>query len=261
MDYPAEFAGTSEERAEQDGRLQGADAHLDVRPPDHPGRAVRRLPADHRPQAAGRGRLLRPRLRVAARAVRAGPLGARDRRPRRRRHQAGPHRGAHPLLPVARPPHGRHGPAGLPPAQAPRPGRADARPDAVGPRPHVPDGRLRRQAPRQAARGARPAARLVLPHGGQRVHAPAGPAAAHAGSRSASSPGTPARRARTSCASCAGSTRRRPSRPSCRPSTSARSGSRSRVASRSSPCSTRSCPRRRTAGSTRSASAWPTAAG
>ena len=65
------------------------------------------------------------------------------------------------------------------------------------------------------------------------------------GSRSAWSPGTPARRARTSCASCAGSTRRRPSRPSCRPSTSARSGSRSRAASRSSPCSTRSCPRRR----------------
>ena len=65
--------------AEQDGRLQGADAHLDVRPPDHPGRAVRRLPADHRPQAARRGRVLRPRLRVAARAVRAGALGPRSR--------------------------------------------------------------------------------------------------------------------------------------------------------------------------------------
>ena len=45
-----------------------------------------------------------------------------------------------------------------------------------------------------------------------------------------------ARRATSSCASCASSTRPRRSRRSCRPSTSARSASRSRAASRSSRC-------------------------
>jgi len=52
--------------AEPDGHLQGAHADLDVRPPDHPGRPVRRLPADHRGEADRSGRLLRPDLHVAA---------------------------------------------------------------------------------------------------------------------------------------------------------------------------------------------------
>ena len=55
----------------------------------------------------------------------------------------------------------------------------------------------------------------------------------------ASSAPTPSPTARSSCASCAGSTPPRRSRRSCRPSSSARSGSPSRAASRSSRCSTR----------------------
>ena len=45
---------------------QDRDADLDLRPPDHPGRAVRRLPADRPLAAAWRGRVLRQDLRVAA---------------------------------------------------------------------------------------------------------------------------------------------------------------------------------------------------
>ncbi len=108
-----------------DGHLQGAHPDVDLRPPDHPGRAVRRLPADRREQAARPGRLLRPDLRGPAGPVRAGPLGPRPVRPGRRPGQARPDRRAHPLLPVARPPHGRHRPAGLPPAPAPGPGRPE----------------------------------------------------------------------------------------------------------------------------------------
>ena len=65
--------------------------------------------------------------------------------------------------------------------------------------------------------------------------------------------------ARSSTTSWSGSTPRRRSRRSCRPSTSARSGSRSRAAKASSRCWTRSSRRRRRAGSTRSSSAWRTA--
>ena len=106
-----------------------------------------------------------------------------------------------------------------------------------------PTGGLHRQAAGHAARGPRPAARLVLPHDRRRVHAPAGPAPAPLAPGAPRVRLRPHARARTSCASCAGSTPPRRSRPSCRPSTSARSGSRSRAASRSSRCSTRSCRR------------------
>ena len=98
---------------------QDRDADVDLRPPDHPGRAVRRLPAPHPRAAARRGRLLRRRLPRAAHAVRADPLGARHLRlARGRRRQAGPGAGADPRLPGARPPDGRHRPAGVPPALA-----------------------------------------------------------------------------------------------------------------------------------------------
>ena len=68
--------------------------------------------------------------------------------PRRRDQQAGPHPRADPRLPGARPHDGRHRPAGVPPAQPPRPRGRVARADAVGPRP-----RVRRPAP-SAARAA-----------------------------------------------------------------------------------------------------------
>ncbi len=58
---------------------------------------------------------------------------------------------------------------------APRPRRAGARPDPVGPRPHVPGRRLRRQAADEAARRARRAARLLLPPRRRGVHAHPGP--------------------------------------------------------------------------------------
>ena len=48
MEYPAEYQGASEETLARLARQQGHDADLDVRPPDHPGRAVRRLPAHRR---------------------------------------------------------------------------------------------------------------------------------------------------------------------------------------------------------------------
>ena len=57
------------------GHQQGGHAHLDLRPPDHPGRPVRGVPEEDPRAAAGRGRLLRRALRRAAHPVRAGPLG------------------------------------------------------------------------------------------------------------------------------------------------------------------------------------------
>ena len=62
--------------------------------------------------------------------------------------------------------------------QPPRPRRARARPDAVGPRPHVPGRRIRRPAEDEAARDPRRPARLLLPPGRRRVHAHPGPGGA-----------------------------------------------------------------------------------
>ena len=59
MEYPAEFQGASAGDARPQRGQQDHDAHLDLRPPDHPGRAVRRVPARRPPAAARRGRLLR----------------------------------------------------------------------------------------------------------------------------------------------------------------------------------------------------------
>ena len=160
---------------------QGDDPDVDLRPPDHPGRAVRRVPAAHPPAAAGRGRLLRRGLRRAADPVRADPLEPGHLDVARRRHQqAGAGAGAHPRLPRARPHHGRHRPAGVPPAQPPRPRRRHPRPDPVGPRPGVRDRVVRRHAApvHEAAPRPRHPARLVLPHRRHRVHAHPGPRAA-----------------------------------------------------------------------------------
>ena len=93
-------------------------------------------------------------------------------------NKTGPRAGAHPRLPRARPPHGRHRPAGVPPAPPPRPRRHQPRPDPVGPRPRVRHRRLRRQADAAAAQDPRRPARLLLPHHRHRVHAHPGPRAA-----------------------------------------------------------------------------------
>ena len=66
--------------------------------------------------------------------------------PRRRHQQGRPGPGAHPRLPGAGPPHGRHRPAGVPPAQARGPRHHPARADPVGPGPVLRHRRLRRRA-------------------------------------------------------------------------------------------------------------------
>ena len=65
---------------------------------------------------------------------------------------------ADPRLPGPRPPDGRHRPARVQPAQAPRPRHQLARADAVGPGARVRHRRLRRPAPDEAARDPRRAA-------------------------------------------------------------------------------------------------------
>ena len=56
MEYPAEFQGASEERIAELGIGKLITLTLDLRPPHHPGRGVRRLPAHH-PRNAALGRL------------------------------------------------------------------------------------------------------------------------------------------------------------------------------------------------------------
>ena len=152
--------------------------------------------------AARRGGVLRRDLRRAADPLRADPLVQGHRvLPRRPDRQAGPHPRADPRLPRARPPDGRHRPAGVPPAQPPRPGGGVARPDAVGPRPRVPDRVVRRRGPavHEAAHHPRHPARLVLPHDRHRVHAhhgsraaPLDPGAGRAAAQQAAPPGAAA---------------------------------------------------------------------
>ena len=64
MDYPPEFQGSDPDKLSDDERLQGDDADLHLRPPGHPGRPVRSVPAAAARPAARRGRLLRRRLRA-----------------------------------------------------------------------------------------------------------------------------------------------------------------------------------------------------
>ena len=76
MDYPPEYQGASEETLDPQRDQQDHDADLDLRPPHHPGRPVRRVPAPAARAAARRGRLLRRDLPRPAHPVRADPLGA-----------------------------------------------------------------------------------------------------------------------------------------------------------------------------------------
>ena len=244
LEYPAECQGAAEETLAELRRQQDHHAHLDLRPPHHPGRPVRRVPAQRPRAAARRARLLRRDLRARCASRTSRSAGSRDidDLARRRRRQDRPGAGADPRLPRARPPDGRHRPARVP--------AAHATPTSTSPthgltlwdldREFATGGFGGKPMP-EAARHPRRAARLVLPHDRHRVHAHPGPRAARMDPGAARGPATPSPPATSSCASCAGSTRPRRSRRSCRPSTSARSASRSRAASRSSRCSTRSC--------------------
>ena len=119
----------------QDRHQQDHHTDVDLRPPDHPGCGVRRLPAPRARAAARRGRVLRRHLPLAAGALRARAVGAGPARRPGGQGRAG-HRDDR-RLPHARPPDGRHRPAQLPPAPPPRPRRALPRPHPVGPRPGV----------------------------------------------------------------------------------------------------------------------------
>ena len=181
MEYPPGWQGAVRGRDRPQRDQQDHDPDVDVRPPRHPGRPVGRLPAPRPRAAARRGRLLRRDLPLAAHPLRADPLGAGHRDlARRRDQQAGPDPRADPRLPRARPHDGRHRPAGVPPAQPPRPRGGVARPDPVGPRPRVRHRLVRRRGPpvHEAAAHPRHPARLLLPHHRHRVHA-------HHGSRAA----------------------------------------------------------------------------
>ena len=189
MEYPAEYQGASAETLARLGISKIDHADLDLRPPDHPGRAVRRVPAEGPPAAARRGRLLRRDLRRAAHPVRAGPLGPGHLRRRTRTTSTKPAR-VHELIHAYRV--RGHLMADTDPlefraAQAPRPGHQPARADPVGPGAGVRHRRLRRQAADEAARDPRRAARLLLPHRRHGVHAHPGPGRAAPGSRPASS--------------------------------------------------------------------------
>ena len=170
---PAGVPGLPPRPALRHERLQGDDADLDLRPPGDPGRPVGPVPAAAARPAAGRGRLLRRRLRRPAHPVRADPLGhRRQHRPRGPDPQAGADHGDDQRLPGARPPDGRHRPAGVPPAPAPRPRRADPRPDPVGPGPGVRHRFVRRRpGPDEDAQDPGHPARLLLPDHRHRVHA------------------------------------------------------------------------------------------
>ena len=169
---PGRVPGDEPRRAHRDGRLEDHHADLDLRPPDHPGRGVRRLPAPPARAAAGRGRLLRQGLPVAADPLRAGALDAgRADHARGADRQGSPGHRGHRVLPAQRPPHGRHRPARVQGPHPPRPRHPPARPDAVGPRPEVPGRRLRRRAADGAARHPRRPAQLLLPHRRRGVHA------------------------------------------------------------------------------------------
>ena len=124
--------------------------------------------------------------------------------PRRRHQQAGPDPRADPRLPGARPHDGRHRPAGVPPAQPPRPRGRVARPDPVGPRPRVRHRLVRRRGPplHEAARTS--SASCATPTAAPPASSTCTswiPSSA-AGSRSGSSSRTPSRPARSSCGSC-----------------------------------------------------------
>ncbi len=105
-------------------------------------------------------------------------------------------------------------------------------------------------------------ARLLLPHRRHRVHAHPGPRAAPLDPAARRAAARRSRRARSSCGSCSSSTRPRPSRPSCRPSSSGQKRFSLEGGETTIPRRRRDLRGgRRGRRSTRSPSAWPTAAG
>ena len=182
MEYPPEYQGASEETLDPQRDQQGHDADLDLRPPGHPGRAVRRVPQARCTRCCSARTDFYDEIFRALR-IPYEPIRWSQRhldQPRRRDQQAGPDPRADPRLPRARPHDGRHRPAGVPAAQPPRPRGRVARPDPVGPRPRVRHRLVRRRGPpvHEAAQHPRHPARLLLPHHRHRVHAHPGPRAA-----------------------------------------------------------------------------------
>ena len=100
---PGRVAGRRPRDPGPPGRQQDPDPDLHLRPPDHPGRAVRRVPGAGAPAAPRGGRLLRRHLHLPAHPVRADPVGDRHRhQPRLGPQQDRPGPGAHPRVPGAR---------------------------------------------------------------------------------------------------------------------------------------------------------------
>ena len=115
MEYPAEYQGAVRGHAVPPRDQQGHDAHLHLRPPDHPGRPVGRLPAPVHQLLLGEDGFYDEIFECAADPLRAGPLGPGHLgHARRRRGQVGPGHGADPRLPGPWPPDGRHRPARVP---------------------------------------------------------------------------------------------------------------------------------------------------
>ncbi len=124
MEYPAEFQGASEETL---ARLAVSKTITLTSTYDHriiqgaqSGEFLRRM---HQ-LLLGEDGFYDDVFRSAAHPVRAGALGAGPAgEPRGRPRQGDPRQRAHPRLPRARPPHGRHRPARVQGAQPPRPRR------------------------------------------------------------------------------------------------------------------------------------------
>ena len=129
-----------------DRRREGHDDDLDLRPPDHPGRRVRPLPRPPRGAAAGRGRLLRGRVRARSGVSRRSGAAPSPWRPPR------PPRGAG-LGPAGRRPDRRGDAAGRPGRDLAAQGPPDPRPPRRAARParHGRRGRSRRSTPSRSA--------------------------------------------------------------------------------------------------------------
>ncbi len=86
IDYPTEFQASDPTSSRRPRCLEGDHAHLHLRPPHHPGRRVRPVPAQGTRTAHRRGPLLRRCLPLHGRALRGRPVAPRRhaRRPDRR---------------------------------------------------------------------------------------------------------------------------------------------------------------------------------
>ena len=233
MEYPAEFQGMSPEALTELGiskiiTLTSTYDHRVIQGAES-GDFLRRLHALLLGEDGFYDEVFRS-LRIPYEPVRWMPDVAGQHRGADR--QGSPRHRGHRVLPAQRPPHGRHRPARVQGPHPPRPRHPRARADPVGPRPQVPGRRLRRRADDGAARHPRRAAQLLLPHRRRGVHAHHRPRGARVAAEAGRGQRTSSPTARSRSTSSAGSTPPRPSRPSCRRSTSARSGSASRAASR-----------------------------